>query len=85
MRSMVCLLLLLSAPGLALAAFRTPPYQPVTVAATLPPYTVKPDLSNVANLKQYGKLTARQRQLLAKQAFFVAPQIGKNHPARGPG
>ena len=70
------LVVLLLAPTLARGAFKTPPYQPVTVKAGVAPYTVKPDLSNVVNRKQYGAFTARQTELLAKQGFFVASGDG---------
>ena len=36
-------------------------------------YKVKPDLSNVANVKQFGALTKEQKEMLAKNGFVVVP------------
>jgi len=73
----LAVLLVLLTPGLVFGAFQTPPYQPVAVTAKVAPYVVEPDLSNVANRKQFGKLTKRQKELLAKQGFFVSPGAEK--------
>ena len=59
----LCLLVVVSACG---AAVETPLYSPVEVKATVAPYAVKPDLSNVSNLKQFGEFTPEQNGLLAK-------------------
>ncbi|MCJ7751692.1 MAG: DUF3160 domain-containing protein [Armatimonadetes bacterium] len=59
--------------GIAAADFAVPPYEPLKVEALVPPYEVNPDLSNIANLKQFGALTPKQKELLAENAFFVAP------------
>ncbi len=64
------ILLLLSA---AWAGFEAPPYEPLEFHPAVPTYEVRPDLSNVANLAQFGPLTPRQRELLARNGFFVAP------------
>jgi len=48
-------------------------YKPVQFKAAVAPYTVKPDLSNVVNWKQFGKFTPEQKALLAKNAFFARP------------
>jgi hypothetical protein len=54
------------------AAFAVPPYEPLEVEARVPAYQVKPDLSNIANLKQFGAFTSRQKELLASNGFFVS-------------
>jgi hypothetical protein len=51
----------------------TPPYAPLKVQAKLKAYQVRPDLGNLANLAQFGRFTAEQKTLLAKNGFFVAP------------
>lgn len=48
-------------------------YKPANVKAVVQPYTVKGDLSNIANIKLFGKFTPEQKSLLAKNAFFAAP------------
>ncbi|HUU55222.1 MAG TPA: DUF3160 domain-containing protein [Armatimonadota bacterium] len=63
--------------GIAAADFAVPPYEPPKVDAKVPAYDVEPDLSNIANLKQFGALTPKQKELLAKNAFFVAPADDK--------
>ena len=70
---LVCLLLLV-VPSLVSAAFQTPTYQPLAVRAAVPAYTVKPDLSNIANLKQFGAFTQAQKGLLSKNGFFASPE-----------
>jgi hypothetical protein len=37
------------------------------------PYTIKKDLSNIVNLKQFNKLTTVQKSMLTKNGFFVTP------------
>jgi hypothetical protein len=69
--------MLVALPCVASAAFETPPYQPLQIEAQVPSYQVKPDLSNIVNLKQFGKFTAGQKSLLARQAFFAAPADDK--------
>jgi hypothetical protein len=49
------------------------PYEPVTVQPQVAPYTVKPDLGNVANAKRFGAFTPEQKALLAKNGFFASP------------
>jgi len=63
--------------GIAAADFAVPPYEPPTVEARVPAYEVRPDLSNIANLDQFGDLTPKQKRLLARNAFFVAPADDK--------
>jgi hypothetical protein len=55
------------------AGMATPPFAPLSVKAKVQPYKVKADLSNIANLRQFGKFTPEQKALLAKNAFFVSP------------
>lgn len=47
------------------------PYEPADVQASVAPYTVKPDLSNVVNVKEFGAFSPQQKALLAKNAFFA--------------
>ncbi len=49
------------------------PYKPLTVKASVASYTVKADMSNVVNWKEFGTFTAEQKALLAKNGFFGAP------------
>lgn len=49
------------------------PYEPADVAAAVAPYTVKPDLSNVVNRKEFDKFTPERKALLAKNAFVAQP------------
>lgn len=56
-----------SGPGFDIA------YEPLKVKASVKPYTVKADLSNVVNWKEFGKFTAEQKALLAKNSFYAAP------------
>jgi len=63
--------------GASALGFDLPDYDPISVKATLKPYAVSADLKNVSNLSQYGELSAKQRELLAKNAFFVAPSDHK--------
>jgi hypothetical protein len=72
-RALAVFVLLLVGPVSAWAAFEVPPYQPVKVTAKVPAYEAKADLSNLVNRKQFGKFTAEQKKLLAKNAFFAAP------------
>jgi hypothetical protein len=72
-----CCLLVLLCLSAASAVAATPPYSPLAVKAAVPAYRVQPNLSNVVNLAQFGKLTAAQKALLAKNAFFVAPSDDK--------
>jgi len=53
--------------------FTNVPFTPKPVQAKVPWYTVKPDLSNVANRKILPKLTAEQRKALATNGFLVRP------------
>jgi len=45
--------------------------------ANVQPYTVAADLSNVANLVQFGSFTPEQMQLLSQNGFVVAPSSEK--------
>ncbi len=49
------------------------PYQAKPVEAQVKNLPLKPDLSNVSNLKQLPKLTNEQRQALARQSFVARP------------
>ena len=53
------------------------PYEPVEVKASVAPYTVKADLSNVANRTAFGKFAPDQKALLAKNAFVARPTSEK--------
>lgn len=48
-------------------------YKATKYDAKVKPYKVKADLSNIMNLKQFGKFTAEQRSLLIKNGFFAIP------------
>jgi hypothetical protein len=48
-------------------------YKPTKFEAKNTPYSVKPDLSNVENLSQFGIFTAAQRNLLSRNSFVVVP------------
>ncbi len=61
----------------SLAQMKTPPYSPLSVKPSVKPYRVRPDLRNVVNLRQFGKLTGEQKALLAKNGFFVTPSQDK--------
>lgn len=49
------------------------PYEPLNVKASVAPYTVKADLSNIVNRTDFGEFTAEHKALLAKNAFFARP------------
>ncbi|MDO9536482.1 MAG: DUF3160 domain-containing protein [Bacillota bacterium] len=49
------------------------PYTPIKVTPQVQPYQVKEDLSNIANLEQFGSFTAEQREHLASNGFVVVP------------
>lgn len=53
------------------------PYEAPKVKARLKPYQVKPDLSNVANIGDFKRLTKAQRAMLAKNGFLVLPGVDK--------
>lgn len=76
-RAIVVLGMILLLPGIAFATFEVPPYEPIEIEATVPEYAVAPDLSNIVNLDQFGEFTAQQRELLARNGFFVAPADDK--------
>jgi len=50
-----------------------PAYKPAEVKASVKPYAVKADLSNISNRKLFGTFTPDQKALLVKNAFFAAP------------
>ncbi len=72
MRTRFFLLVLLGVAALA-QDFATIPYTPTPVEAKVPWYTVKPDLSNVANAKILPKLTPGQHKLLVQNRFVARP------------
>lgn len=47
-------------------------YEAPKVDPKVPGYSVNPDLSNIANLEQFGEFSQRQKELLAKNGFFGA-------------
>jgi Protein of unknown function (DUF3160). len=49
------------------------PYTPTQCKKTVKPYRVNPDLSNIANLKQFGSFSDAEKKLLSQNAFVVAP------------
>lgn len=49
-----------------------PGYAPVAVRPAVVPYTVKPDLSNLANLQSFAGLSPEQRRYLAENMFVAA-------------
>jgi len=51
------------------------PWQPVTGAASVPPYQVASDLSNVVNLDQFGRFTVTQVRRLADDGFCLSPTV----------
>lgn len=48
-------------------------YTPLNIEAKSQEYTINPDLSNIANLNQFGNLSQKQKELIAKNGFAVAP------------
>jgi hypothetical protein len=64
--------LALAACGFA-QSFTNVPFTPKPVEAKVPAYTVKPDLSNVANRKILPKLTSDQKKALARNGFVARP------------
>lgn len=51
----------------------TVPYEMPPVKANVGPYAVKPDLSNIENLEQFGAFTDEQKKMLAENGFVAAP------------
>lgn len=49
------------------------PYKPLEFTAMAPDYSVTGDLSDIANIDQYGNLTEQQRALIAQNGFVVIP------------
>jgi hypothetical protein len=49
------------------------PYNPTQCPKTVQPYKVSPDLSNIANLDQFGSFSAAEKNLLSQNAFVVSP------------
>ena len=49
------------------------PYAPTQFEKSVKAYQVKPDLSDIANLKQFGSFSAAEKELLSRNAFVVAP------------
>lgn len=48
-------------------------WKPLSYEKKVAPYSVAPTLSNVVNLSQFGSFTAKQKQMLSGNGFFVAP------------
>lgn len=48
-------------------------YKPVSFKRNVKPYKVANDLSNIANLDQFGSFTPAQKEMLAKNSFVVMP------------
>jgi hypothetical protein len=48
-------------------------YSPVSYERKVEPYKVNEDLSNIANLEQFGEFSSGQKALLSKNAFVVSP------------
>jgi hypothetical protein len=46
-------------------------YVPIEYSASVAPYTVKQDLSNIENKDQFGAFTEEQKKLLARNGFVV--------------
>ncbi|MDD2504569.1 MAG: DUF3160 domain-containing protein, partial [Clostridia bacterium] len=49
------------------------PFEATQYTASVPAYSIKEDLSNVANLEQFGSFTEKQKEMLAKNGFVVTP------------
>jgi len=47
------------------------PYEPVSYEKKAAPYSVKPDLSNIENLDQFGGFTDAQKEMLKNNLFVV--------------
>lgn len=48
-------------------------FEPVKYEASVEPYKVNTDLSNIENLEQYGDFTEKQKQFLIRNGFIVNP------------
>lgn len=53
--------------------FTEPLFNPISYAKEVKPYNIKSDLSNIVNLKQFGKFSAAQKKLLSQNGFVVTP------------
>ena len=49
------------------------PFEATQYTASVPAYSIEADLSNVANLEQFGSFTEKQKEMLAKNGFVVTP------------
>lgn len=49
------------------------PYTSTQCPKSVKPYKVSPDLSNIANLDQFGSFSAAEKKLLSQNAFVVSP------------
>ncbi len=49
------------------------PYSPTQYEKSVKAYQVNPDLSNIANLKQFGSFSDAEKKLLSQNAFVVSP------------
>lgn len=66
-----------TAPALAIAGGSSNinvPFEATQYTAAVPAYRVEADLSNIANLEQFGSFTEKQKELLAKNGFVVTPK-----------
>lgn len=50
------------------------PFEAIQYTAAVPAYSIEADLSNVANLEQFGSFTEKQKEQLAKNGFVVTPR-----------
>lgn len=49
------------------------PYTPTKYKASVKPYTIKEDLSNIENINQFSGFTDEQKKMLSKNGFIVLP------------
>lgn len=50
------------------------PFEATRYTASVPAYSIETDLSNIANLDQFGSFTEKQKEMLAKNGFVVTPR-----------
>ena len=51
------------------------PFERTQFTPSLAPYAINRDLSNIANLDQFTQMSTAQREMLAKNGFFVSPTM----------
>jgi len=51
------------------------PFEKTQYTPSVEPYSVKPDLSNIENIDQFPNLSEAQKELLARNGFFVRPTL----------